>query len=75
MIPSQPCQQWQPDGPDLLESLKANRQLHHALGHDLIPTAISYDTFAQVLAAMDAMRSGIAMRVFQASQQASTISS
>ena len=36
MIPSQPCQQWQPDGPDLLESLKANRQLHHALGHDLI---------------------------------------
>jgi len=41
----------------------------------VIPTAISYDTFAQVLAAMDAMRSGIAMRVFQASQQASTISS
>ena len=41
----------------------------------LIPTAISYDAFAQVLAAMDAMRSGIAMRLFQASQQASTISS
>ena len=41
----------------------------------LIPTAISYDAFAQVLAAMDAMRSGIAMRLFQASQQASTMSS
>ena len=41
----------------------------------LIPTAISHDAFAQLLAAMDAMRSGIAMRLFQASQQASTMSS
>lgn len=41
----------------------------------VIPTAISYDTFAQVRVAMDAMRSGMPMRVFQASQHASTISS
>jgi len=40
----------------------------------MIPNAISYDVFAQLLAARDAMRSGIAMRLFQASQQASTIS-
>ena len=39
MIPSQPCQQWQPDGPDLVEPLKANRQLHHALGHKPDKTA------------------------------------
>ncbi len=41
----------------------------------LIPIVISYDAFAQAFAAMDAMRSGAAIRVFQASQQASTISS
>jgi arylsulfatase len=41
----------------------------------IIPTAISHDAFAQLLAAMDAMRSGIAIRLFQASQQASTMSS
>src|SRR5208282_3255019 len=40
-----------------------------------LATATSHDAFAQLLAAMDAMRSGIAMRLFQASQQASTISS
>ncbi len=41
----------------------------------LIPTAINYDTFARRRCVRVAMRSGAAMSAFQASQQASTISS
>ena len=41
----------------------------------LIPTVTSHDAFAQLLVAMEAMRSGASMRLFQASRQASTMSS